>query len=33
LHLVVLGLILLLGQYTGYKLTELRRFTPMKRYD
>jgi hypothetical protein len=32
LHLVVLGLILLMGQYTGYKLTELRRFTPMKRY-
>ena len=32
LHLVVLGFILLLGQYTGYKLTELRRFTPMKRY-
>ncbi|MBV0934680.1 inactive transglutaminase family protein [Marinobacterium weihaiense] len=32
LHLVVLGLILLLGQYTGYKLTELRRFAPMKRY-
>jgi len=33
LHLVVLGLILLMGQYTGYKLTELRRFTPMKAYD
>jgi hypothetical protein len=33
LHLVVLGLILLMGQYTGYKLTELRRFTPMKVYD
>ena len=33
LHLVVLGLILLLGQYTGYKLTELRRFTPMRRYE
>ncbi len=32
LHLVVLGIILLLGQYTGYKLTELRRFAPMKRY-
>lgn len=32
LHLVVLGLILLLGQYTGYKLTELRRFAPMRRY-
>ncbi len=33
LHLVVLGLILLMGQYTGHKLTELRRFTPMKAYD
>ena len=33
LHLVVLGLILLMGQYTGYKLSELRRFTPMKAYD
>lgn len=33
LHLVVLGLILLMGQYTGYKLTELRRFNPMKAYD
>jgi hypothetical protein len=33
LHLVVLGLILLMGQYTGYKLSELRRFTPMKVYD
>lgn len=33
LHLVVLGLILLMGQYTGYKLTELRRFSPMKAYD
>ena len=32
LHLVVLGLILLLGQYTGYKLSELRRFAPMHRY-
>jgi hypothetical protein len=32
LHLVVLGLILLMGQYTGYKLTELRRFNPMKVY-
>lgn len=30
LHLVTLGLILLLGNYTGYKLTELRRFAPMK---
>ncbi|WP_417686906.1 inactive transglutaminase family protein [Pseudidiomarina gelatinasegens] len=33
LHLVILGLILLMGQYTGYKLTELRRFYPMKAYD
>ncbi|MEQ9546303.1 MAG: inactive transglutaminase family protein [Marinobacter sp.] len=33
LHLVVLALILLMGQYTGYKLSELRRFTPMKAYD
>lgn len=33
LHLVVLGLILLMGQYTGYKLSELRRFNPMKVYD
>ncbi|MBL1272897.1 MAG: hypothetical protein ACI92B_002588 [Marinobacter maritimus] len=33
LHFAVLGLILLMGQYTGYKLTELRRFTPMKVYD
>ena len=33
LHLVILGLILLMGQYTGYKLSELRRFTPMKVYD
>lgn len=32
LHLVVLGLILLMGQYTGYKLSELRRFNPMKAY-
>lgn len=32
LHLVVLGLILLMGQYTGYKLSELRRFHPMKAY-
>ncbi|MBL3557539.1 MULTISPECIES: inactive transglutaminase family protein [Marinobacter] len=33
LHFVVLGLILLMGQYTGYKLSELRRFHPMKAYD
>ncbi|SEG75366.1 inactive transglutaminase family protein [Marinobacterium lutimaris] len=32
LHLVVLGAILLLGQYTGYKLTELRRFSPVRKY-
>lgn len=32
LHLVVLGLILLLGQYTGYKLSELRRFAPMRNH-
>ncbi len=30
LHLVTLGLILLMGNYTGYKLSELRRFKPMK---
>jgi hypothetical protein len=29
LHLVVLALILLLGRYTGYRLSELRRFTPL----
>lgn len=33
LHLTLLGIILLLGQYTGYKLTELRRFYPMKVYE
>ncbi|PCM43475.1 inactive transglutaminase family protein [Marinobacter sp. ANT_B65] len=33
LHFAILGLILLMGQYTGYKLTELKRFTPMKAYD
>ena len=33
LHFVVLGLILLMGQYTGYKLSELRRFNPMKVYN
>lgn len=32
LHLAILGLILLMGQYTGYKLSELRRFYPMKVY-
>ncbi len=30
LHLVTFGLILLMGQYTGYKLSELRRFRPVK---
>ncbi|BES72032.1 inactive transglutaminase family protein [Marinobacter nanhaiticus D15-8W] len=33
LHLVILAIILLLGQYTGYKLSELRRFYPMKVYE
>jgi hypothetical protein len=33
LHLVILGVILLMGQYTGYKLSELQRFHPMKVYD
>ena len=33
LHLVVLAIILLMGQYTGYKLSELRRFYPMKVYE
>lgn len=33
LHFSLLGVILLMGQYTGYKLTELRRFNPMKAYD
>jgi len=31
LLLVVLAIILLLGQYTGYRLSELRRFSPMVR--
>ncbi|MFW5823365.1 MAG: inactive transglutaminase family protein [Marinobacter sp.] len=30
LHLVTFGLILLMGQYTGYKLSELRRFGPVR---
>ncbi len=30
LHLVTFGLVLLMGQYTGYKLSELRRFSPVK---
>lgn len=29
LHFVLLALILLMGQYKGYKFTELRRFTPL----
>ncbi|NJN50563.1 MAG: inactive transglutaminase family protein [Gammaproteobacteria bacterium] len=29
LHLVVLALILMLGRYTGYRLSELRRFSPL----
>ena len=29
LHLVVLSAILLLGRYTGYRLSELRRFAPL----
>ena len=33
IHLVLLALILLMGQYTGYKLTEIRRFSPMTRGD
>lgn len=33
LHLVILGLLLLMGQYTGYKLTELRRFHPVKAFN
>jgi hypothetical protein len=31
LHLVVLALILLIGRYTGYRLSELRRFAPVER--
>ena len=30
LHLVTFGLILLMGQYTGYKLSEMRRFNPVR---
>lgn len=33
LHLITFGLILLMGQYTGYKLSELRRFAPVKAFD
>ncbi|MEQ5834289.1 inactive transglutaminase family protein [Marinobacter mangrovi] len=33
LHLIILAVILLMGQYTGYKLSELRRFHPMQEYD
>jgi hypothetical protein len=31
IHLVLLALILMMGQYTGYKLTELKRFGFMAR--
>jgi hypothetical protein len=30
IHLITLALILLMGQYTGYKLTELKRFGAMR---
>jgi hypothetical protein len=30
LHLVLLAVILLMGQYTGYKLSELKRFGVMR---
>ncbi len=33
IHLVLLALILMMGQYTGYKLTELKRFSVMMRDD
>ncbi|PVY79199.1 uncharacterized protein with transglutaminase domain [Tamilnaduibacter salinus] len=33
LHLVVLAAILLLGRYTGYKLSELHRFEPMSEHE
>lgn len=33
IHLVILALILLIGQYTGYKLTELKRFSEMTKAD
>jgi len=32
LLLVVLAIILVIGQYTGYRLSELRRFEPLTRY-
>lgn len=32
-HLIILALILLVGQYTGYKLSELYRFRTMAEYD
>jgi hypothetical protein len=28
-HLIILGLVLVMGQYTGYRLTELKRFKPL----
>lgn len=33
LNLVILALILMMGQYTGYKLSELRRFRSMEQFD
>ena len=32
LHLVTFALVLLMGQYTGYKLSELKRFRPVKEF-
>jgi hypothetical protein len=29
IHLVILALVLVMGQYTGYRLTELKRFKPL----
>ena len=29
IHLVILAVVLLMGQYTGYRLLELRRFKPL----
>lgn len=29
IHLVILGLVLVMGQYTGYRFTELKRFKPL----
>ncbi|WP_020208568.1 inactive transglutaminase family protein [Gilvimarinus chinensis] len=33
LNLIILALILMMGQYTGYKLSELRRFRSMEQFD